>query len=200
MGGNGSKETLEDTLFNLRLGSKTLAKESQRSQKQEAIEKQKAANSLKKGMVDNARIYAENAIRNHNEALNYLRLSSKLDAVQSRIRSAQRSQEITRQFGSIVPQMNNALKSMNPELIARTMNQFENVFENLDVVSGTINQSLETATVTSAPMSQVDGLLNQIAGEHGIQVQAQLGEVPLTQPVRAQQMQEEQKMGVARYQ
>ena len=33
---------------------------------------------------DGARIYAENAIRKKNEALNYLRLSSRIDAVQSR--------------------------------------------------------------------------------------------------------------------
>eukprot|EP00358_Blepharisma_japonicum_P006267 CAMPEP_0202944568 /NCGR_PEP_ID=MMETSP1395-20130829/5414_1 /ASSEMBLY_ACC=CAM_ASM_000871 /TAXON_ID=5961 /ORGANISM="Blepharisma japonicum, Strain Stock R1072" /LENGTH=199 /DNA_ID=CAMNT_0049643557 /DNA_START=25 /DNA_END=624 /DNA_ORIENTATION=+ len=199
MGGKGSKETLEDTIFNFRMGSKQLAKESQRSEQQCNIEKQKAAASLKKGMIDNARIYGENAIRFHNESLNYLRLSSKLDAVQSRLRSASRTQELTKQFGHVIPQMNSVLKSMNPEHIARTMNQFESVFENFEVVSGTINQSLETATVTSAPRSQVDEFLNQIASEHGIQVQAELGEVPLTQPVMpAQQVHEEQK--VARYQ
>ncbi|CAG9324587.1 unnamed protein product [Blepharisma stoltei] len=201
MGARGSKETLEDTIFNLRMGSKQLAKESQRSEQQCNIEKQKAAASLRKGMIDNARIYGENSIRFHNESLNYLRLSSKLDAVQSRLRSASRTQELTKQFGHIVPQMNSALKSMNPEVIARTMNQFESVFENFEVVSGTINQSLETATVTSAPRSQVDDLLNQIASEHGIQVQAELGEVPLTQPIsQPQQMREEQKAGYARYQ
>ena len=35
-----------------------------------------------------ARVYAENAIRKKNESLNYLRMSSKVDAVSSRVQTA----------------------------------------------------------------------------------------------------------------
>jgi charged multivesicular body protein 1 len=37
------------------------------------------------GNADGAKIYAQNAIRKKNEALNYLRLGSRLDAVVSRL-------------------------------------------------------------------------------------------------------------------
>ena len=37
------------------------------------------------GNMDGAKIYAQNAIRKKNEALNYLRLGSRLDAVVSRL-------------------------------------------------------------------------------------------------------------------
>ena len=198
MGGKGSKESLQDTIFNLRFASKQMQREAQRSEREERKEREKVRRALEKGNVDSARIFGENAIRQHNEALNYLRLGSKLDAVASKIQSAERTQELSRQFGHMIPQINTALKGMDTTRIANTMDQFEKVFEDLDVVSGAINQGLQSATATTAPVSQVDSLLGQIAAEHNIEVQAQIGEVPLNNPPMRQQVAEESKAGVAR--
>ena len=41
--------------------------------------------AIEKGNIDGAKIYAQNAIRKKTEALNYLRLASRLDAVVSRL-------------------------------------------------------------------------------------------------------------------
>ena len=42
-----------------------------------------------------ARVYAQNAIREHNQQTNYIRLASRLDAVASRVASAQQMQQVT---------------------------------------------------------------------------------------------------------
>lgn len=180
MGGKSSSQQLEDTIFNMRMASKQLIKESQRSEKEERTEKEKARKYLEKGLIDTARIYAENAIRKKNEALNYLRLSSKMDAVASKIQSAARTENMTKQFSKVIPQMNRVLQNMNLENISQTMSQFERCFEDLDVASGYINESLNTTTAVSTPKEQVDGLLGMIASEHNINVQEQLGETPLS--------------------
>ena len=44
--------------------------------------------------MDGAKIYAQNAIREKNMALNYLRLSSRIDAVASRVESAIRMRAV----------------------------------------------------------------------------------------------------------
>ena len=44
--------------------------------------------ALKNGDVESARIYAENAVRKHHEAINYLRLAARIDAVASRVQTA----------------------------------------------------------------------------------------------------------------
>ncbi len=44
--------------------------------------------ALQQGNTEGARIYASNAIRKKNEALNLLRLSSRIDAVSSRVETA----------------------------------------------------------------------------------------------------------------
>ena len=175
MGGEASKmRQLEDTIFEMRLSSKQLAKESQRCEKEERQEKEKAKKNLEKGMIDIARIHAENAIRKKNESLNYLRLSSKMDAVASRIQSASRTESMTKNFSKVIPQMNNVMKNMKLENISQTMTDFEKCFENLDVASGFINESLNQTTSVSAPKEQVDGLLGEIASAHNIVVSEEL--------------------------
>lgn len=48
------------------------------------IQEGKIKKALQQGNVEGAKIYAENAIRKKNESLSYLRMASKVDAVQSR--------------------------------------------------------------------------------------------------------------------
>ena len=61
---------------------------SKKCEKEEKQEKDKCKTAMEKGNIDGARIYAQNAIRKHNEALNYLRLQSRIDAVASRLDTA----------------------------------------------------------------------------------------------------------------
>lgn len=80
----------------MRLSAKQFAKESQRSEKEAKQAEQKAKRDLEKGIIDSARIHAENAIRKKNEGLNYLRLSSRMDAVVGRIQTAARTEQMTK--------------------------------------------------------------------------------------------------------
>jgi charged multivesicular body protein 1 len=138
-------------MFDLRFNAKQLTKESQRCEKEEAAEKFKAKKCIEKGVIDAAKIHAENAIRKKSEAINYLRLASKMDSVASRIQSASRTEQMTKQFERAIPQLNNVMKRMNLERIGETMQQFEQVFENLDVATGYVSESLTTANATVTP-------------------------------------------------
>ena len=44
--------------------------------------------------MEGAKIYAENAIRKKNEALNFLRMASKVDAVRSKVQTAVTMKEV----------------------------------------------------------------------------------------------------------
>lgn len=186
MGNQGSQKRLDDTLFNLRLNSKQMAKEAQRAQKEERVEKEKAKKCLEKGLVDTARIHAENAIRKKNDSLNFLRFSSKLDAVASKIQTATRTEAMTRQFSHMLPQLEGVMRNMNVENVSHTMGEFERMFDNIEVTTQYVGDSLQSSTAVSAPRTEVDGLLSQIASEHNIEVEAQMGEVPLSVPVARQ--------------
>eukprot|EP00357_Protocruzia_adherens_P023501 CAMPEP_0115021104 /NCGR_PEP_ID=MMETSP0216-20121206/30661_1 /TAXON_ID=223996 /ORGANISM="Protocruzia adherens, Strain Boccale" /LENGTH=197 /DNA_ID=CAMNT_0002393343 /DNA_START=185 /DNA_END=775 /DNA_ORIENTATION=+ len=170
MGNKKSKNDLFDTIFNMKLASKQLTKEAQKSRKQEGVEKQKVKKSIEQGIMENAQIHAENAIRKKNESLNYLKLASKMDAVASRIETAYRTQQVTGQMQTSVKQMQKAMNLMNFDKMEESMREFETMFENLDVQSQYVNQTLASSTASSTPQSEVNSLISQVADEHQLQV------------------------------
>ena len=69
--------------------------------------------ALQQGNTDGARIYASNAIRKKSEGLNLLRLSSRIDAVASRVETAVTMRQVTGNMTSVVRGMDRAMESMN---------------------------------------------------------------------------------------
>ena len=53
--------------------------------------------ALQKGNTEGARIHAENAIRQKNQALNFMRMSSRVDAVASRVQTAVQMRNVSNQ-------------------------------------------------------------------------------------------------------
>jgi charged multivesicular body protein 1 len=68
---------------------------------------------MEKGNMEGASIYAQNAIRKKNEAMNSLRLASRMDGVASRVETAVRMKSITRTMGGVVSSLNVALQGMD---------------------------------------------------------------------------------------
>lgn len=57
------------------------------------------------------------------------------------------------------------------------MDQFEKQFEDLDVQSEYIEQTMSQTTSLTTPADQVDMLISQVAEEHGLEVSEKLGGV-----------------------
>merc|ERR1719267_52234 len=93
---------LENQLFQLKFTSKQLSRLSKKCEKEEKAEKDKIKKALEKDNHDGARIHAQNAIRQKSNAQNYLRLSSRVDAVSSRLESAIKMQQVTKSMGGVV--------------------------------------------------------------------------------------------------
>ena len=63
--------------------------------------------------MENAKIYAENVIRNRKEALNLRRFGVKMGALSSKLESAYRTQEISNTIAQSVPMLKNCMKKMD---------------------------------------------------------------------------------------
>lgn len=114
-----------------------------------------------------ARIHAENAIRQKNQSINYLRMSARVDAVSSRVQSALTTRKVTSSMQGVVKAMDAAMKGMNLEKISTLMDKFEQQFEDLDVQSSYMENTMSQTTTTAVPLSDVDSLLQQVADEAG---------------------------------
>ncbi|KAJ7232195.1 Snf7 family [Mycena haematopus] len=166
---------LEKTLFQLKFTAKTLNRQAKKAEKDEKSEKSRLKKALQQGNNDGARIYASNAIRKKSEALNLLRLSSRIDAVASRVETAVTMRQVTGNMTSVVRGMDKAMESMNLERISMVMDKFESQFADLD-------DAMSSTTAVSTPQDQIDQLIRQTADEADLELQHDLDAVPQEAP------------------
>jgi len=166
---------MENLLFNLKFVGKQFGKSSKKCEKEEVLEKNKCKKAIEKGNIDGARIYAQNAIRKKNEALNYLRLQSRIEAVSSRLDTAIKMRAVSRSMAGVVKGMDKVLQSMDVEKISKIMDTFEKQFETMDVTSEYMENAIGSTTSLTTPEDQVNDLMGQIADENNLNVQLTLG-------------------------
>jgi charged multivesicular body protein 1 len=164
------EEKMEKALFNLKFASKSLLRESKKCEKEEKADKNKVKLAIQKNNTEGARIHAENSIRNHNQALNYLRMSARIDAVSSRVNTAMQTQRVTKNMVNVCRAMEGAMASMNLEKISEMMDRFEQQFENLDVQTNMMESTMQGTTTQFVPENDVNALMQEQADEAGIEL------------------------------
>jgi charged multivesicular body protein 1 len=90
----GNAPSMDDELINLKMTSKQLIMAHKKCFKNEKKQLSDVKKAVKQGNKEGARIYAQNAIREKTQAMNYLRLSSRVDAVASRLETAIRTKQV----------------------------------------------------------------------------------------------------------
>eukprot|EP00617_Octactis_speculum_P019615 CAMPEP_0185752304 /NCGR_PEP_ID=MMETSP1174-20130828/11112_1 /TAXON_ID=35687 /ORGANISM="Dictyocha speculum, Strain CCMP1381" /LENGTH=190 /DNA_ID=CAMNT_0028429701 /DNA_START=114 /DNA_END=686 /DNA_ORIENTATION=- len=148
--------------------SKQMASAHKKSLKKHKENLTKVKKAIQQGNKEGAQIYAQNAIREKNQAQNYLRLSSRIDAVAARLETAIRTQQISTAMSGVVQGMGSALKSMDVEKISATMTDFEQQFEDMDVRAGYMEDAMNSSTASATPQEDVDGLIKMVADENNL--------------------------------
>nr|XP_048273907.1 charged multivesicular body protein 1b-2 isoform X2 [Myodes glareolus] len=130
--------------------------------------------AIQKGNTEVARIHAENAIRQKNQAINFLRMSARVDAVAARVQTAVTMGKVTKSMAGVVKSMDATLRSMNLEKISALMDKFEHQFETLDVQTQQMEDTMSSTTTLTTPQNQVDMLLQEMADEAGLDLNMEL--------------------------
>lgn len=90
-----ASDKMFDILIEFRIQAKTMKKEAVKAEAQERQYVAKVKEAIEKNNLETAKILASDAIRKKTEARRLLLLSSKLEAVQSRLQSAMTTQRVT---------------------------------------------------------------------------------------------------------
>ncbi|KAI4886922.1 hypothetical protein NFI96_030437, partial [Prochilodus magdalenae] len=155
-------------LFNLKFAAKELERNAKKCDKEEKAEKAKVKKAIQKGNMEVARIHAENAIRQKNQSINFLRMSARVDAVAARVQTAVTMNKVTKSMAGVVKSMDATLKSMNLEKISALMDKFERQFETLDVQTAQMEDTMGNTTTLTTPQNEVDSLMHEMADEAGM--------------------------------
>ncbi|KAK2558152.1 Charged multivesicular body protein 1b [Acropora cervicornis] len=163
--------------------AKDLQRNAKKCEKEEKAEKVKLKKAIQKGNLEGAKIHAENAIRQKNQTLNFMRLSARIDATASRVQTAVTMKQVTGSMAGVVKSMDSAMRSMNLEKVSALMDKFEQQFENLDVQSSYMETAMSDTTTLTVPQGQVDNLMQQVADEAGLELNMELPAGQQSQPV-----------------
>jgi len=183
---------MEKHLFNLKFAVKDLERSAKKSEKEEKLEIAKTKKAIQKGNTEVARIHAENAIRQKNQSLNYLRMSARVDAVSSRVQTALTTRKVTNSMAGVVKAMDAAMKGMNLEKISGLMDKFESQFEDLDVQSNVMENTMSSTVTTSVPQNDVEALMQRVADEAGLELNMELPAGPSSSIGQSTQVSQEQ--------
>ena len=154
----------------LRMTARQMERQSQKIEQQEKAERKKIVEALNKGNMDNAKVFAENVIRNRKEALNLKRFGVKMGALAAKLESAYRTQSISETISKTVPMLQNCMKKMDTLGIGASISQFEKVFEDLDVKTEELNGALDNVYATTIDQSEVNNLLQEMKDAHGMEI------------------------------
>lgn len=169
-----ASKQMEKHLFNLKFAAKDLERQAKKCEKSERDEKLKLKKAIAKGTMENAKIHAENAIRQKNQALNFRRMSARVDAVSQRVQTALTTKNVTTSMAGVVKAMEGAMKSMNLEKVSNLMERFEQQFENLDVQSQVMEDTMCASSTLATPQNEVDSLMMQVADEAGLELNMEM--------------------------
>ena len=142
--------------------------------------------AIQQGNSEGARIYGQDAILEKNQALNHIRMASRLDACCSRIETAVRMNQVTSSMKGVVKGMDRSLQSMDIDKLSILMGKFEQQFEDLDVKTGYMESTMNATTASSTPAEQVDELISKVADANNLELGeafSQAGPLSKKQPV-----------------
>jgi hypothetical protein len=101
-----------------------------------------------------------------------------MGAVAMKLEAADRSQNISMSIKKSVPLIQKGLKTMEKIGIDKAVNDFEQVFETLDVKADSMNSALEGVHSSAIGSGQVDELMNQLRDQQASNVDNNAANVP----------------------
>jgi hypothetical protein len=113
-------------------------------------------------------IYVEEAERNRMQALTFLRLSARIDAVAGRVQSQMAVTALQKSMGVVSAEIERAMQSLNPAAISQAMDKFESQFVNLDTATATMDSAISSVTASSVPAEEVKRRMDILKAQQGL--------------------------------
>ena len=178
MGGGNSKEDLFDLTFEMKHSAKQLDKQAMKVESNMKKEEAKVVNLMNSGNHEAARISAEGLIRMKGEALNCRRMAAQMGAVAQKLETADRTKNISMSIKKSVPIIQRGLKQMEKIGISKAINEFDQVFEELDVKTDSMNTALDGVYSSTVDQGSVETLMKQLQESQAHDMDANLGNAP----------------------
>ena len=166
-----SNDEMFDKIFEFKMMAKQFAKESKKAENEYKKNLTKTKNLMEKGKYDQARVTAADAIRKKNEINRYQVLSSKIDTIAQRLQNAMQTNQLTEKMSQLTNLMAGSGDKLNDIVqLADTMENFEKMFDDLDVNNAMMNEVMNNVNAGTIDDNEVNLLVNQVAEANGMKI------------------------------
>jgi charged multivesicular body protein 1 len=165
-----TNKKLFDQIFELKYLCRQLNQHTKKCEQEEVAQKKKAKVALEKGNMDGARIHASNAIRKKAEALNYLKLASRLDAVIARLDQQNTLTQVDASAVGITKNIHKLLNKVSAGKLSSNMEEFNGALGELDTATAAMEQAMHQKQGSLDDTEAASELLQQLADENNMQL------------------------------
>lgn len=159
------KMDMTEMLINMKMKSKSFARESNKSMKEKKKALAKAKACLKKGEEEGAQMFCELAQQKHNEGMQYLRMSNRLEVISGQVKSKFKSMEMMDSLGQFTPFLEQASHDMPLEQMYSNMERFSSAYDDLAVKGKIMDETMDKTMGQKGTVSNVDNMMNQLKAE-----------------------------------
>ena len=154
-------DALFNKIFEFRSMSKQMERQAVKSKNTQDFYTKKVKEAIQKNNPTMAKQYGEQALRARKDVNRYRTLSSKINSISSKLQAAYKNHQLTSQMASMV----NKLTGINLNAVGavETLENFEKMFDNIDVQSKMMDDVLDNIGVGTVNEQEVNDLLAQCA-------------------------------------
>lgn len=179
---------MNEALMNMKLKSKQFSRESTKSEKEREKNIAKAREQLKKGNEEGAKLFLELATQKKNEALQYMRMSARLDHLAANIKSKSNNVQMVQELDRFTPLLQMQAENMPIEQMYQNLNQFGQAYDNLVVKGQILDNTMENTLAEKGSTATVDQMMKELQVEIQMEMGIAAPNVPIkdanTQPVQ----------------
>ena len=183
------KMDMTDMLINMKMKSKMFAREHNKAMKDKKKQLEKAKACLKKGEEEGARLYCDLAQQKHNEGMQYLRMSNRMEVLAGQIKSKTKSMEMVESLNQITPFLQQADADLSLEDMQRNMQAFSKAYDDLAVKGHIMDENMNKVMGEKNTVANTDNMMNQLKAEVAYELTGDVNTNDATQQMNQQEQQ-----------
>ena len=167
-------DEMYDKIFEFKMIAKQFQREGKKAENAQKKLLEKTKNLMAKGDYESAKVTAADVIRKKNESKRYAVLGSKVETIAQRLQNGMNTKQLTENMSKLTNLMTNFGNMNDIVKMSETMEQFENLFDNIDVHSNMMNEVFDNVNVGAYDDNEVNILINQVAEANGMKIMEDL--------------------------
>ncbi len=164
----GGGKSTRDYIIDLKMVNKRLARTSKKLEMGESKLQRKTRDAMRKGLMDQARLYAQNVARNRKWVYSYTKLTTRIEGIIFRLEQADSVQQLAGELKGMAGALRSINQSLNAPEISSLIEDLENSFEGIEMTTEMMDEDFESMMSLDVDETEVDKIMGEVGTEIGL--------------------------------